>query len=160
MFDPQQLDETIYLSGVMMETNSDTLFEDLKTISKKYAKIKPQIKHLKKPVYTVVATSSKKLFMGDMTEKANKQMASLKIEKGQWIVKVPVKYHTQALLPAKVAEFRKKFYQGWLPYQDFDQDDAWQDLEVYHYRKRRFRKATKMVMELWFCIKPIQKDKV
>ena len=47
MFDPQQLDETIYLSGVMMETNSDTLFEDLKTISKKYAKIKPQIKHLK-----------------------------------------------------------------------------------------------------------------
>ena len=104
MFDPQQLDETIYLSGVMMETNSDTLFEDLKTISKKYAKIKPQIKHLKKPVYTVVATSSKKLFMGDMTEKANKQMASLKIEKGQWIVKVPVKYHTQALLPAKVAE--------------------------------------------------------
>ena len=48
MFDPQQLDETIYLSGVMMETNSDTLFEDLKTISKKYAKIKPQIKHLKK----------------------------------------------------------------------------------------------------------------
>ena len=98
--------------------------------------------------------------MGDMTENANKQMASLKIEKGQWIVKVPVKYHTQALLPAKVAEFRKKFYQDWLPYQDFDQDDAWQDLEVYHYRKRRFRKATKMVMELWFCINPIQKDKV
>lgn len=38
MFDPQQLDETIYLSGVMMETNSDTLFEDLKTISKNMQK--------------------------------------------------------------------------------------------------------------------------
>lgn len=160
MFDPQQLGETIYLSGVMMDTTSDTLFEDLKTISKKYAKIKPHIKYLKKPVYTMVATSKKKLFMGDVTEKANKQLALVKLEKDQWIVKFPVKYHSQALLPAKVAKLRKEFYQEWLPNQNFDQDDMWQDLEVYHYRKRRFRKATKMVVEIWFCIQPKKKDRV
>lgn len=160
MFEPQQLDEIIYLSGVMMDTDPKNLFEDLKTLSRKYAKIKPQIKHLKKPVYTVVATSTEKIFMGDMTEKANKQMTLVKIEKGQWVVKVPVKYHLQAFLPTKVADIRKKFYQDWLPLQDFDQDNIWQDLEVYHYRKRHFRKSTKMVMELWFCIKPKKKEKV
>lgn len=160
MFDPRQLDETIYLSGITINTASENLFEDLKILSKKYAKIKPQIQYLKKPVYTVVATSKEKIFMGDMTEKANKQMAFVRIEKGQWIVKVPIKYHSQALLPAKVAKIRKKFYQDWLPLQAFDQDDVWQDLEVYHYRKRYFRKSTKMVMELWFCIKPKQKDRV
>ena len=138
MFEAEQLTEPILLCGVELPASEATMFEDLQVLSRAYAKEKPQIRYQKKPVYTMVATSSRRLFMGDVVEKKNPGRKHLQIRKGQWVVKVAIPYRMQAALPAKVARLRKQFYQDWLPDQPYT-SASWQDLEVYHYRPRYFR---------------------
>ncbi len=157
MFEAEQMAEPILLCGVELPASEATMFEDLQVLSRAYAKEKPQIRYQKKPVYTMVATSSRGLFMGDVVEKKNPGRKHLQIRKGQWVVKVAIPYRMQAALPAKVARLRKQFYQDWLPDQPYT-SASWQDLEVYHYRQRYFRKSVKMVMELWFCLEPKVKE--
>lgn len=156
MFSVEKLDHSMIVSGVMMPTKEETVFEDLPKLSKEYAKIKTKIDFLKTPVYTIVATSDKTLFMGDVTSKKNAKLASITFPKDMYIVKVPVPFYWQITLPAKVAKIRKQFYQDWLPNQPYESDAKWKDLEVYHYRQRYFRKSRRMIMEIWFCLKTKQ----
>ena len=121
MFEAEQLTEPILLCGVELPASEATMFEDLQVLSRAYAKEKPQIRYQKKPVYTMVATSSRGLFMGDVVEKKNPGRKHLQIRKGQWVVKVAIPYRMQAALPAKVARLRKQFYQDWLPDQPYPQ---------------------------------------
>ena len=109
MFEAEQLAEPILLCGVELPASEATMFEDLQVLSRAYAKEKPQIRYQKKPVYTMVATSSRRLFMGDVVEKKNPGRKHLQIRKGQWVVKVAIPYRMQAALPAKVARLRKQF---------------------------------------------------
>ena len=95
--------------------------------------------------------------MGDFVERKDSNFASLSIKKGQLLVKVKVLFRFQAFLPAKVAGIRKEFYQHWLPDSGYV-SSQWQDLEVYHYRRRYFRKSRKMVMELWFLLENKKED--
>ena len=58
MFEAEQLTEPILLCGVELPASEATMFEDLQVLSRAYVKEKPQIRYQKKPVYTMVATSS------------------------------------------------------------------------------------------------------
>lgn len=153
MFETERLQEALIISGVKMPYEARTLFDDLQELGRRYAKIKPKIRHQRKPVYTMVMTGEEQLFMGDVTTEADRSLETLRLEKGKLVVKVPVPYHMQASLTMKAAKLRKRFYQDWLPGQPYA-CARWRDAEVYHYRQRYFRKSVKMVMELWFFLDP------
>lgn len=157
IFEPVTLEKDYWISGVEKKTSPDTLYEDLPVLSKEFAKIKPSIKNPIRPLTTCVATAKTKIFMGDFVERKDTQFAVLSLKKGQCLVKVNVPFRFQAFLPAKVAGIRKEFYQRWLPDSGYV-SSQWQDLEVYHYRRRYFRKSRKMVMELWFLLEVKKED--
>ena len=125
-------------------------------------KIKPQIRYQKKPVYTMVATSSRRAVHGGCRRtEANPWLESIcRSGKDSWVVKVAIPYRMQAALPADegCAVCASSFYQDWLPDQPYTCCIAGRMLEVYHYRQRYFRKSVKMVMELWFCLEPKVKE--
>ena len=103
MFEAEQLARSTdpAVRGRSCPASEATMFEDLQVLSRAYAKEKPQIRYQKKPVYTMVATSSRGLFMGDVVEKKNPGRKHLQIRKGQWVVKVAIPYRMQAALPAE-----------------------------------------------------------
>lgn len=158
IFSPVALNEDILVSGVELKTSESTLFEDLPALSKKYAKIRPHIQFQIKPLTTCVASGPNKVFMGDFVLKKNKEFKNLYISKGIEAVKVNIPVHSQLTLPAKVAKIRKRFYDEWLPSSGYRSFPEWKDLEVYHYRRRYFRKSRKMIMELWFLIEKSEKN--
>ena len=56
MFETERLQEALIISGVKMPYEARTLFDDLQELGRRYAKIKPKIRHQRKPVYTMVMT--------------------------------------------------------------------------------------------------------
>ena len=152
IFSPNALTEDILASGIEWKTSEAQLFEDLPALSKKYAKIRPHIQSQIKPLTTCVASGPNKIFMGDFVLKQNKDYTNITIPKGINVIKVNIPVHSQLTLPAKVAKVRKRFYHEWLPSSGYRSFKEWNDLEVYHYRRRYFRKSRKMIMELWFLI--------
>ncbi len=157
IFETVTLEKDCWISGVKKNTSPDTLYEDLPKLSKEFAKIRPSIKNPVRPLTTCVATGTTQIFMGDFVERKDAKLAELSLKKGQLLVKVKVPFHFQAFLPAKVARIRKEFYQNWLPKSPYI-SSIWQDLEVYHYRRRYFRKSRKMIMELWFLLENKKED--
>lgn len=152
IFEPVRLEQNFLVAGLLKKTDPEHLYQDLPVLSREFAQIRPKIKHQIRPLTTCVATREDAVFMGDFVEKENAGLESFRLKKGQLVVKVPVPVRMQALLPAKVARIRKQFYQDWLVQSKYCSASLWQDLEVYHYRRRYFRKARKMVMELWFLL--------
>ena len=144
IFSPNALTEDILASGIEWKTSEAQLFEDLPALSKKYAKIRPHIQSQIKPLTTCVASGPNKIFMGDFVLKQNKDYTNITIPKGIHVV--------------KVAKVRNRFYHEWLPSSGYRSFNAWNDLEVYHYRRRYFRKSRKMIMELWFLIEKSEKN--
>ncbi|MEI3146995.1 MAG: hypothetical protein V8T10_03165 [Merdibacter sp.] len=82
MFEVERLTQAVRASGVTMSTSEETLFADLQALGRRYAKIKPSIQHLQKPVHTLVATSSdQKVFMGDVTAGEEPRAGSVSVLK-------------------------------------------------------------------------------
>lgn len=152
IFELTKLEQELWVAGLSQKTDPKHLYEDLPALSKRYAGLRPSIKNQIRPLTTCVASKEDKIFMGDFVERKDSKLESFCLKKGQLLVKVKVPVHMQALLPAKVARLRKKFYQEWLVQSSYQSSAQWQDLEVYHYRRRYFRKSRKMVMELWFLL--------
>lgn len=104
-------------------------------------------------------------FMGDEVEpdaKAVRQalaaapgLVCVRVPAGTTLATAPVRVGTQATLPLRVARLRAWLHGTWLPGAAAAQGLAsaadelgFSDMELYHYRKRRFRRATKLVMSL------------
>ena len=152
IFKPETLNEEIWVGGIGKKTSSETLYDDLPELSKHYAKIRPSIQNQVKPLTTCVASKDDRIFMGDFVTQRDVKLESFQLKKDQTVVKVSVPFHFQLGLPAKVARIRNAFYQSWLPESGYISSSLWQDMEVYHYRRRYFRKSRKLIMELWFLI--------
>lgn len=104
-------------------------------------------------------------FMGDEVEpdaKAVREalaaapgLVCVRVPAGTTLARVPVRVGSQATLALRVARLRSWLHGTWLPGAAAGQglvsaadELGFADMELYHYRKRRFRRATKMVMEL------------
>ncbi len=83
-------------------------------------------------------------------------LEAVRIPAGALAVVVPVPVGTQATLPLRIAAARKRFYEDWLPTSGYRPscELGFRDVELYHYRRRRFRRATKMVLDLLFLVEP------
>lgn len=147
--------------GLKTMMNEESMFKEAGMLANAYAKIKRQIKHVCLPVHTAIITGTKDpcgnflYFMGDeVTVKNNvkEPLVQLTLPKGTLLARVSVKAGSQLTLSYKVANLRKRFYTEWLKDHGYASVPPYEDMEYYHYRKRRFRKATKMVMELYFFI--------
>lgn len=146
------------LKKTMCET---TMFKDAQKLAKDYATMKTRITHLCHPVHTALITFSKKdngefdCFMGDEVHSINKSedpMQYIVLSKGTCMAKVKVRVGSQMTLSYRVAGIRKQFYTKWLKLHGYVSVSPFEDMELYHYRRRKFRKSTKMVMELYFFI--------
>lgn len=150
--------------GRSCTTSDKTVFDDAAALAREFAGVKETIEKRVMPVVTCVATGSAsedgtyQYFMGDQVEKkgSNGSFEKLLLPEGTLMVRVPVEFHTQAAAPLRAAEIRRAFTEDWLPtsgYVSAVQDLGFVDFELYHYRRRRFRRALKMVMELAFPVK-------
>ena len=151
--------------GLKKTMKEDAMFQEAKVLAGEYAAIKGQIKNLILPVYTGVITfamdeeGSYDYFMGDEVSSVKGQelfMQKVVLPKGTCVARVQVKAGFQMTLSYKAASIRKQFYTEWLQEHGYVSACPLEDMELYHYRRRRFRKAVKLVMELYFFIEKRQ----
>lgn len=147
--------------GLKRRLNDDLLFKEGPEIANQYAKIKESIQHLVLPVITIAAMHKKDeegyfdYFFGDEVTRVMKlkePLSSLKIVKGTQYAKVSVKVGNSVTLAYRVAKLRQRFYTEWLPASGYQKGTLIEDMEVYKYRKRKFRRAKKLVMDLYFVL--------
>lgn len=147
--------------GIDVRTSETAMFQDAKQLANTYGKIKDKIKNQITPVHTAVITMKKdqeetfRYFMGDEVSSMKKlvdPLVSMVLPKGTMVAKVSVPVGSQLTLSYKVAEIRKQFYTTWLNEHPYVSHPIMEDMELYHYRRKRFRKSLKMVMELYFFI--------
>lgn len=165
--------------GVGVETSEGRLFEDAPTLARAFAAAREDVPDRVMPVVTASVLLGAALgggpggddaglvsFMGDEVAADSPRVRDLlatrpdlrevRVPAGTLVAVVPVRVGTQATLPLRVAAARKAFWEGWLPGSGYvaARELGFCDLELYHYRRRRFRRATKMVLELMFCVEP------
>lgn len=147
--------------GLKTRMNEATMFQEAGKLANAYANIKNQIKQPRLPIHTAVITGTKDqagnflYFMGDevvIKSEVSKPLVQITLPKGTLLAKVSVKVGSQLTLSYKVADLRRQFYTEWRKEHGYVSAAPYEDMEVYHYRKRRFRKSRKMVMELYFFI--------
>ena len=147
--------------GIEKQMNDVSMFQEAKKLANTYGKVKGDLKHLVTPVHTAVITFAKNehqdyvYFMGDEVTKAEKLKQPLvthTIPKGTLVARISIPVGSQLTLSYKVADIRKQFYTSWLKEHGYVSHEYMEDMELYHYRRRRLRKALKMVMELYFFI--------
>lgn len=149
--------------GRSLVTCDERVFDDAAKLARDFAGVKESVEGRVMPVVTCVATGVDKAdstyayYMGDEVEKkgGNKGFERLVLPAGTLLVHVPVTFHVQASAPLHAAEARRAFAEDWLPTSGYVLDESlgFVDFELYHYRRRRFRRARKMVMELAFPVK-------
>lgn len=161
------LEHDYVFRGRSCTTSDKTVFDDAAGLAREFAGVKETIEKRTMPVVTCVATGvaaadgTYSYFMGDQVEKkgSNASFEKLVLPEGTLMVRVPVEFHTQAGAPLRAAEIRRAFSEDWLPasgYESASDEIGFVDFELYHYRRRRFRRALKMVMELAFPVRKIE----
>lgn len=150
------------------------MFSDAPELARRLAAVKEQLPGRVMPVVTAQVAFEPdgegrlRYFMGDEVEPGEAPVArALAAADGLEIVRIPagmlavcasVPVGTQATLPLRIASVRRRFYEEWLPSSGYAASTAsgFRDVELYHYRRRRFRRATKLVAELLFLMEPAQ----
>lgn len=158
--------------GRSLTTSEKDMFADAPKLARRLAEVKEQVPCRVMPVVTAVvcdepgADGRFRYFTGDEVEPgeepvrralaAAEGLEAVRLPAGTLVARMPVRVGTQATLPLRIAAARKSFYEEWLPGSGYEPscELGFRDLELYHYRRRRFRRATKMVLELMFLVKP------
>ena len=158
--------------GCSVLTSEKDMFSDAPELARRLAAVKEQLPGRVMPVVTAVvahepdADGRFAYFTGDEVEPGDAPvrqalaaadgLEAVRLPAGTLVARMPVRVGTQATLPLRVAAARKSFYEDWLPTSGYEVccDLGFRDVELYHYRRRRFRRATKLVLELLFVIKP------
>lgn len=147
--------------GLKTMMNEASMFKEAGKLASAFAKIKNQINQPRLPIHTAIITGTKDqdgnflYFMGDevvVKSEVRKPLYQITLPKGTLLAKVSVRVGSQLTLSYKVAKLRRQFYTEWRKEHGYSSAAPYEDMEVYHYRKRRFRKSRKMVMELCFFI--------
>ncbi|WP_322150805.1 hypothetical protein [Paratractidigestivibacter sp.] len=150
--------------GCSLVTCDEKVFSDASTLAREFAAVKNDVAGRVMPVVTAVCAGNAgddgtyRYFMGDEVEKrgGNKGLEELLVPAGTLVAVVPVKFHMEASAALRAAQVRQAFYDGWLPgscYECASDELGFADVELYHYRKRRFRRAKKMVLNLMFVLR-------
>lgn len=160
--------------GCSVQTSEKDMFADAPKLAKRLGAVKEKVRGRKMPVVTAVISDEPaedgtyRYFTGDEVEPGaepvRRALASAEgleateVPAGTLVALVPVRVGTQATLPLRIASARRAFCEDWLPGSGYESSAAlgFRDVELYHYRKRRFRRATKMVLELMFLIEPAE----
>lgn len=158
--------------GRSVMTSEKDMFSDAPVLARRLAEVKEDVPCRVMPVVTAVICDEPgedgrfRYFTGDEVEPgeepvrralaAAEGLEAVRIPAGALAVVVPVPVGTQATLPLRIAAARKRFYEDWLPTSGYRPscELGFRDVELYHYRRRRFRRATKMVLELMFLVEP------
>ena len=146
------------------------MFRDAGELARRLGGVKESIACRVMPVVTAVAVDEAgedglfRYFTGDEVEPGAEpvrralasadDLESVTLPAGTLTARVDVRVGTQATLPLRIAAARKSFYEEWLPASGYTASTelGFRDVELYHYRKRRFRRATKLVVELLFIL--------
>ena len=160
--------------GCSVTTSERDMFADAPELARRLAAVKEQLPCRVMPVVTAQVTDEPdadgcfRYFTGDEVEPGSEPLRralaaaegleAVRIPAGTLVATMPVRVGTQATLPLRVAAARKRFYEEWLPASGYTSSAelGFRDVELYHYRKRRLRRATKLVLELLFLIEPAQ----
>ena len=160
--------------GCSVTTSERDMFADAPELARRLAAVKEQLPCRVMPVVTAQVTDEPgadgcfRYFTGDEVEPGSEPLRralaaaegleAVRIPAGTLVATMPVRVGTQATLPLRVAAARKRFYEEWLPASGYTSSAelGFRDVELYHYRKRRLRRATKLVLELLFLIESAQ----
>ncbi len=159
-------DERVF-RGCSIVTSEKTAFDDGAVLARKFAQVKESVGGRVMPVVSAAVSfapaedGAYRFFMGDEVEaraakKAQEGLEDVRVPAGTLVAVVPVKFHLQASAALAAAKVRRAFYEDWLPSSGYVSADdlGFVDVELYHYRRRRFRRARKMVLDLMFIVKP------
>lgn len=161
------LEEDRVFRGRSLMTDDRCVFDDGAKLARDFAQVKESVEGRVMPVVSAVVAfeagegGEYRYFMGDeVTGKtAGRRQEGLEdvvVPAGTLVAVVPVKFRLQASAALAAAQVRKSFYEDWLPTSGYESaacDLGFSDVELYHYRRRRFRKARKMVLELMFVVR-------
>ena len=152
--------------GCSVQTSEKDMFADAPKLAKRLGAVKEKVRERKMPVVTAVISDepaedgSYRYFTGDEVEPgAEPVRRALASAEGLEATEVPAGTLVALVpLPLRIASARRAFYEDWLPKSGYGSSAAlgFRDVELYHYRKRRFRRATKMVLELMFLIESVE----
>ena len=158
------LDHDRVFKGCSLVTSDEKLFTDASTLARDFARVKNDVEGRQMPVVTAVCSETAdddgtyRYFMGDEVQKrgGNKAFEELLVPAGTLVAVLPVKFRVEASAALHAAQVRQAFYENWLPgsgYESAADELGFADVELYHYRKRRFRRAKKMVLNLMFVLR-------
>ena len=158
--------------GRSVMTSEKDMFSDAPVLAQRLAEVKEDVPCRVMPVVTAVICDEPgedgrfRYVTGDEVEPGEEPvrralaavegLEAVRIPAGALAAVVPVPVGTQVTLPLRIATARKRFYEDWLPTSGYRPscELGFRDVELYHYRRRRFRRATKMVLELMFLVEP------
>ncbi len=159
-------DERVF-RGCSIVTTEKTVFDDGAVLARKFAQVKESVVGRVMPVVSAAVSfaaaedGTYRFFMGEEVEahsgkKAQEGLEDVRVPAGTLVAVVPVKFRLQASAALSAAKVRQAFYEDWLPGSGYESADdlGFVDVELYHYRRRRFRRARKMVMDLMFIVRP------
>lgn len=154
--------------GRSLVTDGQKVFEDGPRLAREFGGVRNDISGREMPVVSAVVAHNPaeeggrfRYFMGDeVCPSASKRLQEgfedLVLPAGTLTAVVHVPFHLLALAALHVARARRSFYEEWLPgsgYVSAADELGFPDTELYHYRRRRFRRARKMVLDLLFVIR-------
>ena len=169
----ERLERARAFVGLEVRVTEEALFQEAPGLARACAAVKEDLPHRVMPVETAVVTGTAgedgafSYFMGDEVEpggaKVREALASAEglvlreLPAGTLVARVPVRFSLQAGVAMKAARIRAYIHGEWLAENGYRiaQGLGIQDIELYHYRRRRFRQARKMVMELAFPIEKV-----
>lgn len=168
--EPAPLERGLFFVGCDLYTTEEALFTDAPKLARDFAARKNAVEGRVMPVVTAVVAGEPdparegrlRYFMGDQVEKLPKKLpegfSTFEVPAGTVAARVPVRFRTEAGAAMAAAKVRRAFCEQWLPgsgYESAAAELGFSDVELYHYRRRRFRRARKMVLELLFPLRPV-----
>lgn len=163
------LEEDRVFRGRSLMTDDERIFEDGARLARDFAQVKESVEGRAMPVVSAVAAFAPgeggeyRYFMGDELDvsrggaaKPQDGLEDVVVPAGTLVAVVPVRFHVQASAALHAARVRRSFYEEWLPssgYESAAADLGFADIELYRYRRRRFRRARKMVLDLMFLVR-------
>ena len=163
------LEEDRVFRGRSLVTDERRVFEDGTLLARDFAKVKETVEGRVMPVVSAVVAfepdeaGEYRYFMGDEVAgnaagRRQEGLEDVRVPAGTLAAVVPVRFRVQASAALNAARARRSFYEEWLPssgYESAAADLGFADIELYHYRRRRFRRARKMVLELMFLVREV-----
>ena len=153
--------------GRSLTTDDARVFDDGPRLAREFGGVRNDVSGREMPLVSAVVACEPadggqyRYFMGDeicgsAAKKPQQGFEDLVLPAGTIVAVVHIPFHLQASAALHAAQARRSFYEDWLPgsgYESAADEVGFSDVELYRYRRRRFRRARKMVLDLLFVIR-------